>query len=89
MSQSLQIRSVISIEDVKTIASAIVDDIVAIPSNQVGNFHRGRQGSLPCASKEVAIPSNQVGNFHSEKASAEKAAAEKSQSLQIRSVISI
>ena len=37
---------------------------VAIPSNQVGNFHRTLLiAGLP-ASGSVAIPSNQVGNFH-------------------------
>jgi len=67
------------------------DYSVAIPSNQVGNFHR----SLPRASEEgkgrcVAIPSNQVGNFHpSFPPPPLPFLTCRSQSLQIRSVISI
>jgi len=63
---------------------------VAIPSNQVGNFHRQ---AIERAEKErekaVAIPSNQVGNFHQRVCVLRQKTMDLSQSLQIRSVISI
>ncbi len=37
---------------------------VAIPSNQVGNFHRRTVLDRQDRYLGVAIPSNQVGNFH-------------------------
>jgi len=37
---------------------------VAIPSNQVGNFHRFLPRESEGGEGNVAIPSNQVGNFH-------------------------
>ncbi len=61
-SQSLQIRSVISIRpDLEQ--RGVPRRIVAIPSNQVGNFHPKAMAEKAMAEK-VAIPSNQVGNFH-------------------------
>jgi len=62
-SQSLQIRSVISISP-EGILSLRDFNNVAIPSNQVGNFHRVRRGDGQDGLPNVAIPSNQVGNFH-------------------------
>ena len=37
---------------------------VAIPSNQVGNFHLAAFSAAEDKGVFVAIPSNQVGNFH-------------------------
>jgi len=62
MSQSLQIRSVISIVCEETQGLSVPD--VAIPSNQVGNFHLDLATARRQNTQGVAIPSNQVGNFH-------------------------
>jgi len=61
---------------------------VAIPSNQVGNFHQEMNMNKEEMNYNVAIPSNQVGNFH-HNILLENREAFVSQSLQIRSVISI
>jgi len=63
MSQSLQIRSVISI---RKGGGGSRDGVlwVAIPSNQVGNFHQEKREEKSIDFSSVAIPSNQVGNFH-------------------------
>jgi len=87
-SQSLQIRSVISIDWVRENPD-LAKAVVAIPSNQVGNFHPARlRGSSPLPFC-VAIPSNQVGNFHPTVDLVMARRQVTSQSLQIRSVISI
>ena len=46
---------------------------VAIPSNQVGNFHPRKDCDGVITVDIVAIPSNQVGNFHPERPPARSA----------------
>jgi len=62
-SQSLQISSVISIMKSGEVEIWNTGN-VAIPSNQVGNFHLPHAIAAILSSGIVAIPSNQVGNFH-------------------------
>ena len=88
-SQSLQIRSVISIIEAGAIWCC-AGRAVAIPSNQVGNFHHCLGDVLRSRVVFVAIPSNQVGNFHQHPVERQRGVHRRmSQSLQIRSVISI